>query len=98
MRLVEKMDEVRSVAEQIKQQGEAYDQLMDKMYQTIQMLEQYWTGNQQDYVFFMNRVAKEEKNLRMVGKIIQEYGQVLEDISSNTISFSDTVQSTIGKV
>ena len=46
----------------------------------------------------MDRVVQEEKNMRMVGKIIGEYGQILEDISNNTVTMSDTIKSTIGRV
>ncbi len=98
MNLVEKMNEVQAVGEKIKQQGNEYDLLMEKMYQTIATLEEQWTGNQQDYLVFMDRVVQEEKNMRMVGKIIGEYGQILEDISNNTVTMSDTIKSTIGRV
>lgn len=98
MKLLEKLEQVRSVGEEVKKQGEEYDLLMEKMYQAIQSLKKVWTGSQADYVVFMERVAKEENSMRMVGKIIQEYGQLLEDIAENTNLLSDTIQMTVGKV
>lgn len=98
MNLTEKMKEVQEIGERIKEKGKEYDLLMDRMYQVIQTLEQHWTGNQQDYLVFMNRVSKEEKNMKMVGKIIQEYGQVVEDISINTTTLSDSIKAIVGRV
>lgn len=98
MNLTEKMKEVQEIGERIKEKGKEYDLLMDRMYQVIQTLEQHWTGNQQDYLVFMNRVSKEEKNMKMVGKIIQEYGQMVEDISINTTTLSDSIKATVGRV
>ncbi len=98
MKLLEKMEQVKTVGEEVKKQGEEYDLLMDQMYQSIQSLKKYWTGDQADYIVFMERVAKEENSMRMVGKIIQEYGQLLEDISENTNILGDSIQMTIGKV
>ncbi len=98
MNLIEKMKEVQAIGEKIKEKGKEYDLLMDRMYQVIQTLEEHWTGNQQDYLVFMSRVAKEEKNMRMVGKIIGEYGQMVEDISTNTTTLSDSIKTTVGRV
>lgn len=98
MILVEKMNEVKLLGEEIKKQGLEYDLLMEKMYKAIQNLQLHWTGNQADYLVFLERVMKEEENMRKVGKIIQQYGQVLEDISSNTLLLSDSIKSTVGGV
>ena len=98
MNLVEKMKEVEEIGEKLKSQGKEYDQLMEKMYQAIGTLKDYWTGDQADYLVFMERVSKEEKSMRMVGKIISEYGVMLEDIASNTNTLSNQIQTTIGRV
>ncbi len=98
MNLVEKMKEVEEIGGKLKHQGAEYDAAIEKMYQTIDTLKEYWTGNQQDYLVFMERVSKEEKNMRMVGKIISEYGAMLEDIASNTNTLSSQIQTTVGRV
>jgi len=98
MNLVEKMKEVEEIGQKLKQQGDSYDMLMEKMYQIIGTLKEHWTGDQQDYLVFMERVSKEEKNMRMVGKIISEYGAMLEDIASNTNTLSNQIQTTVGRV
>lgn len=98
MNLVEKMKEVQEIGEKLKSQGTEYDVAIEKMYQVIGTLKDHWTGNQQDYLVFMERVSKEEKNMRMVGKIISEYGAMLEDIASNTNNLSNQIQTTIGRV
>ncbi len=98
MNLVEKMKEVEEIGEKLKSQGAEYDQLMEKMYQVIGTLKDHWTGNQEDYLVFMERVSKEEKSMRLVGKIISEYGAMLEDIASNTNTLSNQIQTTIGRV
>ena len=98
MNLVEKMKEVEEIGEKLKSQGTEYDALIEKMYQIIATLKEHWTGNQQDYLVFMERVSKEEKNMRMVGKIIGEYGAMLEDIASNTEILSNQIQTTVGRV
>jgi len=98
MNLVEKMKEVEEIGENLKNQGTEYDTLIEKMYQVIDTLKEHWTGDQQDYLVFMERVSREEKNMRMVGKIISEYGAMLEDIASNTNTLSNQIQITVGRV
>lgn len=98
MVLNEKIAEVKLLGEEIKKQGLEYDMLMEKMYKAILDLQLHWTGNQDDYLVFLERVRKEEENMRKVGKIIQQYGQVLEDISSNTVLLSDSIKTTVGGV
>ncbi len=98
MNLIEKMSEVNNIGGKIKEEGAKFDELMNKMYQTIESLQTNWTGNQDDYLVFMSRVAKEEKNMRMVGKIIGEYGQLLQDTATNTKTLSDTIKTTVERV
>lgn len=98
MNLIENIEEVNRVGEKIIEQGKKFDEVMDTMYQVIDDLKIHWTGNQADYLVFINRARKNEQSMRKTGKIIAQYGTVLKDISENTKMLSETIEQTVGRV
>lgn len=96
MELRVKTKELKNASDEIIQNAKNYQEELNTIYQLINSIPEYWHGLS-DYQVFLNRVNEKKMDMIKVGMILEQYGQLLADVSSNTIALSLEIKQILDK-
>lgn len=96
MELRVKTSELKTASSEIIKNAKSYQEELVTIYQLIDSVPEYWHGLS-DYQVFLARVNEKKLAMIKVGMILEQYGQLLEDVSNNTSSLSLEVKQVLDK-
>lgn len=96
MELRVKTEELKTASSEIIKNAKSYQEELATIYQLIDSIPEYWHGLS-DYQVFLTRVNEKKLDMIKVGMILEKYGRLLEDVSSNTSSLSLEVKQVLDR-
>lgn len=90
------MDAIRTLGGKVKENGEAYIQEVNRIYQAVEELRNGWQGA--DNQSFVNKVNEYKDPITNLGKVINDYGTFLESTASTLQNLQDDIASAAGKL
>ncbi len=96
MELRVKTEELKTASSEIIRNAKSYQEELATIYQLIDSIPEYWHGLS-DYQVFLTRVNEKKLDMIKVGMILEKYGRLLEDVSSNTSSLSLEVKQVLDR-
>lgn len=96
MELRVKAKELKNASDDIIQNAKNYQEELNTIYRLIYTIPEYWHGLS-DYQVFLTRVNEKKMDMIKVGMILEQYGQLLADVSSNTTALSLEIKQILDK-